>query len=222
MRTAMEQSTGCHFAYFTGAAGNINTRSRTQSLNLVGDHVVCGQYMAQKAIEALPALAPIEAGPVLCAHQFYEANANHSLDHLAQIGLQLRREWERTNDMAAAIEAGKPYHIHSPYHALAIYNHSLLPPTRSVTMTAISIGDAAFVAAPYEMFDTNGMQIKQGSPFARTFVCTLANDYIGYVPSAYGFSHGCYEADCCALAPGSGEELAMEYIKMLCKLKEAL
>ena len=222
MRTVMEADTGCHFAYFTGAAGNINTRSRTQRLNLVGDHMVCGRYMAEKAIEALPTLTPTATGAVRCTHQFYEVGSNHSLDHLAQVGLELRRQWERTNDMAAAIEAGKPYGIHSPYHALAIYNHSLLPPTRLVTMTAFSIGDAAFVAAPYEMFDTNGMQIKQGSPFTRTFVCTLANDYVGYVPSAYGFAHGCYEADCCALAPGSGEELAMEYIKMLCALKEVL
>lgn len=222
MRTAMERDTGCLFAYFTGAAGNINTRSRTQSLNLVGDHVVCGEYMAQKAIEALPTLEPTQLGPVGCSQQFYPIASNHSLDHLAQIGMRLRQEWERTNDMAAAIEAGKPHGIHSPYHALAIYNHSLLPPTTPVTMTAISIGDTAFVAAPYEMFDTNGMQIKQGSPFRRTFVCTLANDHIGYVPSAYGFQHGCYEADCCSLAPGSGEVLAMEYIRMLCSLKEAL
>lgn len=219
MRAAMEAETGCHFAYFTGASGNINTRSRTQSLNLVGDHVVCGRFMARHAIDALDTLTPTAVGPVHCIHRDHQAKSNHSLDHLAQAGLSLRQEWERTNDMAAAIEAGRPYGIHSPYHALAIYQHSLLPPTRAVTMTAFSIGDAAFVAAPYEMFDTNGMQIKQGSPFARTFVCTLANDHIGYVPSAYGFAHGCYEADCCALAPGSGEELAMEYIRMLCTIR---
>ena len=219
MRTAMERDTDCHFAYFTGAAGNINTRSRTPSLNLVGDHVVCGEFMARHAIAALDTLTPTATGAVQCLHQDYICKTNHSLDHLAQIGMELRNEWERTNDMAAAIEAGKPYGIHSPYHALAIYRHSQLPETRPVTMTAFSIGDAAFVSAPYEMFDTNDMQIKQGSPFSRTFVCTLANDYVGYVPSAYGFAHGCYEADCCSLAPGSGETLAMEYIRMLCTIR---
>ena len=220
MREAMERQAQCHFAYFTGAAGNINTRSRIQSLNLVGDHVMCGQYMARHAIDALTTLEPTELGPVHCMHQLYPVDSNHSLDHLAEIGLALRKEWERTNDMADCIAKALPYGIHSPYHALSIYKHSLLPPTAEVTMTAISIGEAAFVAAPYEMFDTNGMQIKQGSPFRRTFVCTLANDHIGYVPSAYGFAHGCYEADCCALTPGAGETLAMEYIRMLCKLKE--
>ena len=145
--------------------------------------------------------------------------SNHSLDHLAQIGLELRRQWERSNDMAAAIEAGKPYGIHSPYHALAIYNHALLPPTKAVTMTALSLGDVAFAAAPYEMFDTNGMQIKQGSGYPATVVCSCCNDYVGYIPSAYGYAHGCYESDCTPLAAGTGERLAMAFIQMLAQLR---
>ena len=218
MRTAMERDTGCHFGYFSGASGNINTRSRTQSLNLVGDHVVCGEYMARHAIAALDSLAPAELGPVRVFQQFCPVEANHSMDHLVEVASQLQEAWARTNDTAACIEAGKPYGIHSPYHAITICKHAALPPVRDVTMTAFSIGDAAFAAAPYEMFDTNGMQIKQGSPFAMTFVCSCANAHLGYVPSAYACAHGCYEADITYLAPGSGEKLAMEFIRMLCKL----
>lgn len=218
MRTAMERELDCCFAYFSGAGGNINTRSRNLTLNLVGDHVVCGEYMAKHAIAAMDTLTPVTVGRVLSAHQVYAAHTDHTKDHLAQIGLRLRQEWVRTNDTAACIEAGKPYGIHSPYHAWAVYRKSKLPLTWNVDMTVLSIGDIAFVAAPYEMFDTNGMQIKQGSAHAVTFVCSCANDQVGYVPSAYGYAHGCYEADCTPLAPGSGEELAMQYISMLCKL----
>lgn len=222
MRTAMERDTGCLFAYFSGASGNINTRSRKMELNLVGDHVVCGEFMAKHAIAALDTLTPMATGAVLCAHQKRPTATDHAMDHLAEIGLAIRQEWERTNDMAAALEKTRAYGIHSVYHALAIYNKSKAPETKDIPMTVFAIGDFAVVGAPYEMFDTNGMQIKQGVPFARTFVCTCCNDHVGYIPSAYGYAHGCYEADCTSFASGSGEQLAMEYIRMLCKLKEEL
>lgn len=221
MRTAMERDADCLFCYFSGASGNINTRSRNHDLNLVGDHVVCGEYMAKKAIAALDNLQQASAGPICGNQQIYSCKTDHTKDHLAEIGLQLRKEWERTGDMAACIEAGKPHGIHSPYHAMAIFNKSKLPETREFEVAVVTMGDLAFVAAPYEMFDTNGMQIKQGSPYPATFICTCANEYVGYIPSAYGYTHGCYEADCTPLAPGSGELLVMEYISMLCKAKQS-
>ena len=48
-----------------------------------------------------------------------------------------------------------------------------------------------------------------------TFVLTCANDGVGYIPSAYGYHHGCYEADCTRIAPGTGEELVTEYLQLL-------
>ena len=143
---------------------------------------------------------------------------DHTKDHLVDIARQLRQEWERTGDHAACKEAGKPYGIHSPYHAGAICSKANQPQIKDVHLWTVSVGDLAFVGAPYEMFDTNGDQIKRGSPFASTFVCTCCNEYVGYIPSAYGYQHGCYEADCTPIAPGSGEVLAMEFITMLAEL----
>lgn len=219
MRDAMEAQLDCHFAYFSGAGGNINSRSRIKELNLDGDYLVCGQYMAEHAIAALPSLVPAATGAVQAENRIFVSDTDHTMDHLAEIGLQLRQEWERTGDHAACREAGKPYGIHSPYHALAIYSKSKQPRTKDIPLITLSVGDIAFVGAPYEMFDTNGMQIKWGSAFASTFVCTCCNDYVGYIPSAYGYAHGCYEADCTPIAPGMGEKLAMEYIQMLAQLK---
>lgn len=220
MRDSMEEKLDCCFAYFSGAGGNVNTRSRDTSRNLDGDHVVCGAYMADHVIAALPSLTPAATGRIRCAHQVYSAKTNHTQDHLAEIGLQLRREWERTGDAIACREAGRPYGIHSPYHALAIYSKSKLPATRDVPLTVCSIGDVAFVAAPYEMFDTSGMQIKHCSAYPMTFVCTCANDYVGYIPSAFAYQYGCYEADCTPLAPGTAEELVVQYLGMLARMRK--
>lgn len=221
MRQNMEDRLGCRFAYFSGAGGNVNSRSRIPSDNLPGGADICGTYMAYHVIAALPGLQPMEGGAVKVEQSVVTVDTDHTKDHLAEIGIQLRKEWERTGDHAACREAGKPYGIHSPYHAGAIYNKSKLPPTRDVPLMAASVGKLAFVGAPYEMFDTNGSQIKRGSAFTGTFVCTCCNDYVGYIPSAYGYAHGCYEADCTPIAPGGGETLAMEFIAMLAKLWKA-
>ena len=223
MRQTMEARTGCRFAYFSGAGGNINSRSRIKGDNLPGvdvacDSPACGSYMAYHAIRALEDLRPLQGDSVKVCARTVTVNTDHTMDHLAELGLKLRQEWDRTGDHKACIAAGKPYGIHSPYHALAIYSKSKLPPTRDVNLWTVSVGDLAFVGAPYEMFDTNGDQIKRGSPFCSTFVCTCCNEYVGYIPSAYGYQHGCYEADCTPIAPGSGEKLAMEYISMLAEL----
>ncbi len=94
--------------------------------------------------------------------------------------------------------------------------------TRKVPFTAFTIGDIGFAAAPYEMFDTNGKEIRDGSPCKMTFVCSLTNGYMGYVPSALAYPHRAYEVDISKFAPGSGEEFAAELVRMLkaCKDKE--
>ena len=46
---------------------------------------------------------------------------------------------------------------------------------KEIQMAALSLGPVGMVFAPYEMYDTNGMQIKEGSPFLLTFTfCLLA------------------------------------------------
>lgn len=215
MRDMMEETLGYKFAYFTGGAGNCNSKSRIAEENPVGDYLECGQYMAKHAIAAMPTLTKAETGRIHTIHELYTARCNHTQDHLVDVAAKIRKDWEDSWDTAAAKEAGKPYGIHSPYHAGAIIRKSKLPETMNVPMYAFSIGDVAFITAAYEMFDTSGSQIKCGSPYKMTFICSCANGGVGYIPSAYGYAHGCYEADCTPLAPGTAEELVMEYIKLL-------
>ena len=223
MRHTMEARANCRFAYFSGAGGNVNSRSRIKEDNLPGveiacDAPACGSYMAYHALKALDTLQPLEGDTVKVCTRTVTVNTDHTKDHLVDIARKLRQDWEETGDHVACREAGKPYDIHSPYHAGAIVSKSRQPLTRDVHLWTLSVGDLAFVGAPYEMFDTNGDQIKRGSPFRSTFICTCCNEYVGYIPSAYGYAHGCYEADCTPIAPGGGETLAMEYIAMLAKM----
>lgn len=83
---------------------------------------------------------------------------------------------------------------------------------------AFTIGDVAFVTAPYEMFSINGQQIKHGSPFSMTFVATCANAGNGYMPSYEGFGYHSgtsYGGSRTRYARGTGEEMVSRYLLML-------
>ena len=91
--------------------------------------------------------------------------------------------------------------------------------TIPMPFTAVSIGDIAFTAAPYEMFDTNGVEIRNASPFEMTFTCSYTNGHMGYIPSAQAYPHGAYEVFVCKYRPGSGEEFAAEIVRLLNQCK---
>ena len=113
------------------------------------------------------------------------------------------------------------YGFDSHYEPAFIVTRSRLGETVDVPLTAISFGEIAFAAFPYEMFDTNGKQVRDGSPFKTTFICSLTNGAMGYVPSAYAFPHGTYEVLACAYVPGTGEQISGELVKMLNECKSA-
>ncbi len=62
-----------------------------------------------------------------------------------------------------------------------------------VEVQVIAVGDVAFVGYPGEVFSEFGLQTKQGSPFAKTFVAELANGWHGYIPTEDAFQHGGFE-----------------------------
>lgn len=65
----------------------------------------------------------------------------------------------------------------------------------------IRVGDCVFITAPMELLTETGLQIKQDSPFERTFVVSLANGYLHYAPPASYYPRGGYEVTECLLDP---------------------
>jgi neutral ceramidase len=68
-------------------------------------------------------------------------------------------------------------------------------PEVDVEVQALQVGPAVFLANPAEYFCASGLEIKQASPFPRTYVVTLANGGVGYVPpeEALAPTGGSYE-----------------------------
>lgn len=80
--------------------------------------------------------------------------------------------------------------------------------------------ELAWVGLPGEVFTELGMAIKQRSPFPHTFVVSLANENIGYIPDRRSYLEGNYEPESARCAPGSGEKLVEAAVKLLAEVHE--
>lgn len=65
--------------------------------------------------------------------------------------------------------------------------------TAKTVVQAIRVGETVFIGIPGEAFVEIGLEVKDRSPFARTVVAELANDYVGYLPTEKAFDEGGYE-----------------------------
>lgn len=87
---------------------------------------------------------------------------------------------------------------------------------------ALRIGPLGIVTNGSEYFCEYGLRIKRCSHFQPTWVVSLANEYIGYVPTSQAFVGGGYEprtARSSKMAPEVGQRLVETALKALDKIK---
>ena len=92
---------------------------------------------------------------------------------------------------------------------------------RETWVQAMRIGDVAIVGVPAEYFTGLGLDIKRRSPFKRTVIAELANDWIGYLPDREAHQLGGYQTWTglhSYAEPGTGERIADEAVAMLREL----
>ena len=85
---------------------------------------------------------------------------------------------------------------------------------RTSEVQAIRIGPLGIVSNAAEFFASDGLRVKAASPFASTWVATLTNDALGYVPPASSFFAGGYEPRTGGhsfLAPDAAQRHILEY-----------
>ncbi len=88
----------------------------------------------------------------------------------------------------------------------------------AVEIQAILIGETVLVALPAEVFVEFGLEIKKHSPFAKTMIVGLANDWVGYVPTRRAFEEGGYEpqpARSSQLDEAAGDTMVQEALGLL-------
>ena len=83
-------------------------------------------------------------------------------------------------------------------------------------LSAFSFGEVGFAMAPYEMFTSIALGIKENSPYKMTFIGTLANGSSNtfYMPDAAAFEYNCYEMSQ-KYQKGDGEKFRDEFLRLL-------
>jgi len=85
-------------------------------------------------------------------------------------------------------------------------------------LQVIALDVVALIAVGGELFVELGREIQRRSPFAKTVVVTLANDWIGYIPHRAAFDEGGYETifgSQSRLAPEAGEMVVDAAVALL-------
>ena len=160
-------------------------------------------------------------------HFAYQSGASANINFKSALGDRKYKDLEgaSTHIAQVVVEATKneaQANLSSLQFETSLYSGRTQTGTEKVNFSAFTIGDIGFVAAPYEMFDTNGQEVRAASPCKMTFVCSLTNGGFGYVPASYAYPHGTYEVEITRFKQGCGEEFAAEMVRLLneCKAKE--
>jgi neutral ceramidase len=87
------------------------------------------------------------------------------------------------------------------------------PQTRLGALQVLSIGDWTMAGFPGELYAREGLSLRQQSRSPLVMAVGYAGDYLGYLPPAD--EQGGYEADSALVAPGAGERLVAEAIRII-------
>ncbi len=220
LREKIEKEGNIHFAYYQGAAGNIVSNSYITSAPRNDDYNIYGKKIADVALAAIPKMEKVFSGKVSATSKIVSCEKDLDISMYDLEKAKLIAEPYRAGDYEKAKSLCLDYGFNSPYHANAVVTKSESTETAStMPLSAVSIGDVGFAVAPYEMFDTNGQQIKTNSPYKMTFVCAYSNGAYGYIPSEIAWPNGGYEVDTCKYVKGTGEMLANELVSLLGEIK---
>lgn len=94
---------------------------------------------------------------------------------------------------------------------------------RQTWLQAMVIGDVAIVGVPAEYFTGLGIEIKKRSPFKYTYIASLANDTVGYLPDREAHKLGGYQTWMglhSYAEVGTGQRVAREAVRLLHELKQ--
>ncbi|MBE6712162.1 MAG: hypothetical protein E7580_01435 [Ruminococcaceae bacterium] len=217
-RKQAQEEWDCLFAYYSGAGGNINFKSEIPGERYYeepSDAIAEFMGSTQRAMDAEEEAA---LGKVSCARSMYPGKVRHDPEERVK---QAQEVVSAGYETEKGISLMAQYGFDSHFEPAFIVTRSRLGETLDIPMTAVSFGEIAFTGHPYEMFHENGKEVRDGSPFKTTFICSLSGDALGYIPSALGYSNGGYETFNCRFAAGTGEELAQEAIRLLNQCKNA-
>ena len=219
-RDAAKEKFGCNLMFFQGCAGNVNPYSYIRAEERTRDYHEFGKFLAEHLYDIYDKMTPVEAGKIRAKQITVTARTNNTYDEkLLEDCRRLVDLYKNGADRTTCLEESKKCGLYSIYQASAILRNAGLPQTIDYPVSVYAVGDLAFASAQFEIFDNLGKYVRENSPFAHTFVMGFTDYASSYMPSAYAYEYGCYEAETSKLAIGSGERCAVIMLENLIHLK---
>ena len=215
-RKTVEDSGELQVMYLQGGCGNLNTYSRVDPDACNTDYDRVGRLIGEGTLRALETAEEIAFDGFSVQKEYYTGNVNHTRDHLVEKARETREIYRKNGyDRAGGAELMRQAGFDSEHECAQIIAKSQMPKTRQIPLCTICFGEVGLTFAPFEMFDTNCRQIRDASPFDFTMTVGYCNGRHHYLPSAYSFSNKGYEPLQCFYIPGTGETVALEFLRLL-------
>ena len=209
-RKGVEKEMDVNFAYFQGAAGDINFSSHMNDKKYDGWEEI-GSVLVDVAKEAVDNETPASSGKLQITKSVLDGVVRkESAERVKQA-----KEINKTSLDSEKSALMSKYAFASRYEVSAVIKRAGMGDTSPLPLYCISFGDVAFASAPFEMFGSNGAELRKASPYPMTFNCSYTNGACGYMPSALAFDHGGYEIDTCYFEKGTGERCVNESVRIL-------
>ena len=186
-------------AYFSGESGNLNLNPPNRSMRKYRDFIEVGKALANVFIDItkIDKMEKLEVGNVKTTAEKYDTPMKQ--DDAATVAAAQKK-----------MDAGKGT-SGDRYTVARNKAESII-----MNLGCVSFGDIAFIAVPYEMFDNNGVQIREQSPFKTTFIMTNADGDHAYMASREAWEeYGGYETEATLFGSGTAELLVEEYVRIL-------
>lgn len=216
IREYVEQNTDSLVSYYSGAAGNLTASSWVAGETVTDDYKEYGKLMGEMMVASMENMTPVGGVDVKTTSTTVVGNCDHTEDYLVPEAEKIQQMFATNgNNREACTAYGLPLGIEGIYHANGIKSRSTRGATEDVPAEAASIGDVGFAIAPYEMTDSNGVDIREASPFAMTFIVGYCNGYWNYIISDSAYEYTNYEYQTRRYTRGIGEDMANAFIGML-------
>lgn len=196
--------------FLNGALGDLNIGHKS-ALTAVGGSSPSrtfekaqeiGESLARQVISGISSLE-LEHAEVVCEHAtvrlplkpYAPAETMHNSVSAAEQNLKRTEEAQAPNqEPSSAVLQSRCDVLFARIEEFFACSHAQHKLTAlEIEVAAVKIGNTGLVVLPGEPFVEIGLRIRQDSPLPRTFVAGLANDYIGYIPTAEEAELGGYE-----------------------------
>jgi len=221
-RKTAEEALDAHVTIHLGASGDVNPSSRIagEARYLGTDYY--GKQLANALVDGMTSLERQSIkSSVKSDTNKVRVECDHSDDARGEDATEIMELfWNSGNKLTQEIRTLiKEKGFTDIYDAMFVRNRYASAPYERVTVGAISIGNAVFAFAPYEMFSANGKNVKDSADeFDVAFICSLTNGNKSYIASEEAFAYDTYEVRSRRYVKGTAELLQDAMIAIIDEL----